>query len=192
MISVITAAHGSSAAPTLPGQTDAPKCSRVQTSNRCGREIPCDRQSLSAAADPQPKTRSSRRSYQPRRCAPGRRRTPDRARRPLAADAFSRNAAEHPFGVKRRRQTSRPLAVVAHRQAHQLDRIVARDEHQHILIQPATDMRVARVALTVADGHRCAWSPRQGRGCPHLTRFLVAQVDHLARRVRSRDRSTME
>ena len=44
--------------------------------------------------------------------------------------------AQHPLGVERRRQPPRPVAGVADRQADQLDRVVGRDEHQQLLLQP--------------------------------------------------------
>ena len=96
------------------------------------------------------------------------------------------DGSKNPFGVVRRRQTPGPIAVISHRQAHQLDRIVGRDENQKVLIEITTVMRVASVALAVANGHRCPRSQRQGRGCPEVTRFLVAQIDHFTWRVRSR------
>ena len=86
----------------------------------------------------------------------------------LLADDLQRSVfadgAENPFGVKRRRQIPRPFVVVSHRDVRQLDRIIGWDEHQHILIQAMTDMRVARVTLTVANGDRCARSPGSGVG----------------------------
>ena len=47
-------------------------------------------------------------------------------------------------------------------------------------------MRVASVALAVANSHRCRRSQGQWRGCPEVTCFLVTQVDHFTWRVRSR------
>src|SRR5271157_985700 len=96
------------------------------------------------------------------------------------------DGSKNPFGVVRCRQTPGPITVISHRQAHQLNRLVGRDENQEILIEITTVMRVARVALAVTHGHRCPWSQRQGRGCPEVTGFLVAQIDHFTWRVRSR------
>ena len=88
--------------------------------------------------------------------------------------------SKNPFSVIRRRQAPEPVAVISHRQAHQLDRIVGRYENQKVLIEITTDMRVASVALAVMDGHRCPGSQGQGRGSPEVTGFIVAQIDHFA------------
>jgi hypothetical protein len=53
-------------------------------------------------------------------------------------------------------------------------------------MQITTCMRVASVALTMANDHRCLWSERHWRRRPQVTSFLVAQIDHFPWRVRSR------
>ena len=45
--------------------------------------------------------------------------------------------SKNPFGVVRRRQAPGPIAVISHRQAHQLDRIVGRNENQKVLMETA-------------------------------------------------------
>src|SRR6185369_17466404 len=78
------------------------------------------------------------------------------------------DGSKNPFGVKRHRQTPGSIVLISHRQAHQLDRIIGRDENQEVLIEITTLVPVASVALTVANDHRCGWSNRQGCRCPEV------------------------
>src|SRR6185369_17647275 len=95
------------------------------------------------------------------------------------------DGSKNPFGVKRHRQTPGSIVLISHRQAHQLNRSIGRDENHEVLIEITTVMRVASVALAMSNGHRCGWSKRQGCRCPEVTGFLVAQIDHFTWRVGS-------
>src|SRR6185369_11140028 len=59
------------------------------------------------------------------------------------------NGPKNPFGVVRRGQAPRPIAVISHRQAHQLNWLVCWDENQKILMELTADMRITSVALAV-------------------------------------------
>jgi hypothetical protein len=94
--------------------------------------------------------------------------------------------SQHPFGVVRGSQTPGPIIVIPHRQADQFDWIVWRNDNQKVLLEIATDMGEARVALAVADRHGCSRSERQRCWRPEVTGLLVAQIDRFAGRIRSR------
>ena len=184
-MSVITAAAGSSAGPSRPERPTRPSAAgadtepwrprnSVRSAVTTGSDGPVARKAVCPAKLPAQAFRARTAPHSGSRSA-------DHLQRGVLADG-----AEHPFGIIRRRQAARPVAVVSQREAHELDRVVGRHEHQQVLIQLMTDVGVAREALAMTDGDGRAWSARQGRGRPDLARLLVAQVDHLARRVRTR------
>ena len=149
---VITAAAGSSAGPTRPGETNPPQ------GGGCGhRAIAAEEFRAIRGHCLRRRAGGQEGDLAGEAAGPGVPGQDGTGLRIALADHLQRsvfaNGAEHPFGIKSRRQAARPVAVVSHGEAHQLDRGVGRDEHQHILIQLTTDVGVASEALAMADGH---------------------------------------
>ena len=183
MTSVITAAQGSSGVPTWPESPTRPSAagddaepSRPRNSVR------------SAVADWGEGTEARKASFSANGPAQALREDSAALRIALTDDlqrGILANGSEDPLGIVGRGQFSLLVAVVAHGQAHHLDRIVGRHDYEHFLMQIMTFMGIASVTLPVAHCDRCA-APGATAWVSTFPRNLVAQVDHFARRVRSR------
>ena len=181
----MTAAHGSSVAPTRP---DRP--TRRSAAGAAG-EPWRPRNSARSAVDECGRAPTPRKASRPAKApAPGRARQDGPGLRVALAHDLQRRVvpdrSQHPLGVVGRRQPSGLVARVPHGQARELDRVVRRDEQQQFLLQPVALADVPGVALAVADGDGRPGPAGQGRRGPELAGGFVAQVDRLAGRVGDR------
>ena len=134
VMSVITAAQGSSSGPDAAGQADA-----AQRGGRCRRAVAAEKLGAIGGEGMSPRADAGEGNPRSEGARPGAAGQHGACLRVVLAHDLQRgvvsDSPEDPLGVIRRRQPSRTVANISHGQAHELDWVVEGDQREQFLIQ---------------------------------------------------------